>query len=181
MISADIPVLGFAAYSGTGKTTLLVQLIPLLQQKGVRIGMIKHAHHQFDIDQPGKDSYQLRKAGACQMLIASRQRWALITEREGDQDPELRDMIARLDQKRLDMILVEGFKHESFPKIVLHRQQTGHPLPLGEDDSIIAIACDAELDTEVTVPVLDINDPEQIAEFILATFPLVKDHTGNTP
>jgi molybdopterin-guanine dinucleotide biosynthesis protein MobB len=172
MVSAQIPLLGFAAFSGTGKTTLLVQLIPLLRKQGIRIGMIKHAHHNFDVDKPGKDSYELRKAGASQMLITSSMRWALMTEKETEQDPLLSEMISKLDQEQLDIILVEGFKHEYFPKIELYRQELGKPLLLPEDNSIIALATDATINTEVNVPLLDINNPQQIADFIIKHFSL---------
>jgi molybdopterin-guanine dinucleotide biosynthesis adapter protein len=162
-----VAVLGFAAFSGTGKTTLLARLLPVLTGRGLRIGMIKHAHHSFDIDQPGKDSYVLRKAGAGQMLIASEKRWALMVEHEVPAEPRLSELIARLDQSRLDLILVEGFKRESFPKIELHRPALGHPLLFPNDPGIIAVALDAALNPEPAVPVLDINSPQQIAGFIL--------------
>ncbi|MFO7603418.1 MAG: molybdopterin-guanine dinucleotide biosynthesis protein B, partial [Gammaproteobacteria bacterium] len=141
MIAAACPVLGFAAWSGTGKTTLLEQLIPLLTRRGLRIGMIKHAHHNFDIDQAGKDSYRLRQAGAQQMLIASQRRWALMVETpQQHTDPDLQYLIDQLDARRLDLILVEGFKHVAFDKIELHRRATGKALMYPQDHSIIAIA-----------------------------------------
>ncbi len=111
------PLVGFTAVSGTGKTTLLIKLITLLADKDIRVGIIKHAHHTFDIDQPGKDSYQLRKAGASEMLIGSVNRWALMVDAEKDQEFTLEDHIQRLDQDNLDLILVEGFKLEEIPKI----------------------------------------------------------------
>ncbi|MEJ2507913.1 MAG: molybdopterin-guanine dinucleotide biosynthesis protein MobB [Gammaproteobacteria bacterium] len=167
--NADCPIVGFAAFSGTGKTTLLTRLLPVLHARGLRIGMVKHAHHSFDIDHPGKDSYELRKAGAEQMLVASRRRWALMCETpERSGDPELSDLIAHLDTSTLDLILVEGFKHVHFPKIELHRPSLGHPLLAASDDSVIAVAADATLtDTTVLVPLLDLNDPEAIADFIV--------------
>lgn len=168
MIQTSKPVLGFAAFSGTGKTTLLTQLIPLLKAKGVRIGMIKHAHHNFDIDTPGKDSYELRKAGAGQMLIASQRRWALMVETPAQQgDPELNELLQQLDQSKLDLVLVEGFKHVDFPKIELHRPALGKALLFHADKSIIAVATDRCETISTGLPVLDLNNPAMIADFIL--------------
>lgn len=161
------PVLGFSAFSGTGKTTLLKQLIPLLAQRGVHAGVIKHAHHNFDIDKPGKDSYELRKAGARQVLAASNRRWALMTENETVADPKLDDLIALLDPERIDLVLVEGFKQVPFTRIELHRPSLGHPLLYPHDDNIIAVAADARLDTG-NLPLLDINDAAEVTEFILS-------------
>jgi len=165
---APIPILGFVAYSGTGKTTLLLKIIPLLKAKGLRIGMIKHTHHRkFDIDHPGKDSYRLRQAGAEQMLVASRNRWALMVEMvEEFEEPNLKQLLAHLDSSKLDLILVEGFKHESFPKIEVHRPSLDHPLFFPKDHSIIAIACDATPAITTLLPVLDMNQPAQIVGFI---------------
>jgi len=159
------PVLGFAAYSGTGKTTLLVQVLPLLRAAGIHVGMIKHAHHQFDIDIPGKDSYELRKAGAEQMLIASDQRWALMHDYAQIQEPRLEDLLQILPRDRLDLILVEGFRHTPFPKIELHRPATGSPLLFPGDPTILAVASDAPIET--SLPLLDINSPQAIATFII--------------
>jgi len=170
MINADKPVLGFAAFSGTGKTTLLRQLLPLLKARGLRIGMIKHAHHRFEIDIPGKDSYELRKAGANQMLITSGHRWALMVDREVEDDPKLQEAINQLNQSELDLILVEGFKHETFPKIELHRPAVGKPLIYPNDPDIIAVATDGDLPEDIELPVLDINNAQGIADFVLSRF-----------
>jgi len=159
------PVLGFAAYSGSGKTTLLSELLPILVLKNLRVAVIKHSHHDFEIDQPGKDSYRLRKAGACQMLIASPYRTALISEQPAAQEPELHDLLTKLDRDHLDLVLVEGFRHIAFPKIEIHRAATGKPLLHSEDDSIIAIASDMQINT--TLPRLDLNRPQDVAEFII--------------
>lgn len=166
--NARVPVLGFTALSGTGKTTLLARLLPLLKKRGLRVGMIKHAHHSFDVDTPGKDSYILRHAGADQMLIASNQRWALMAETPQGADPRLDDLLSALRQDELDLVLVEGFKKEAFPKIELHRPSLGHPLLCREDRAIIAVVTDAPIADVPALPLLDLNRPEQIAEFIIA-------------
>jgi len=165
-LQASIPILGFSAYSGTGKTTLLKKLLPLLREKGLRVGIVKHTHHRFEVDQPGKDSYELRKAGAAEMLVASGRRWALMVDTDGEGDPDLQALIDRLDQSNLDLILVEGFRHERFPKIELHRPSKGKPLIFPNDPFVIAIAADGELPQETDLPLLDLNDIPTIAEYI---------------
>lgn len=164
--NAKRPVLGFAAFSGVGKTTLLKRLIPLLSGQGVRIGMVKLSHHHFDIDIPGKDSYELRQAGAGQVLIASTQRWAMVTERMEPAEPVLDELLAHLDQGGLDLILVEGFRHKAFPKIELHRPSLGHPALYMSDPNILAVAADGPLPEPTNLPLLDLNDPAGIAGFI---------------
>ena len=159
------PVLGFAAYSGTGKTTLLIKLLPLMKLQGLRVAMIKQTHHDFDIDKPGKDSYELRKAGADQVLLASNKRSALITEYEEPVEPDLMSLIQKLDLENIDLILVEGFKHWAFTKIELYRAETGNKLLFPEDPSVVAIASDEDLQTG-SLPLLDINVPEEVAGFI---------------
>lgn len=169
-ITTKIPIVGFAAYSGTGKTTLLMNIIPIFKQHGIEVGVIKHAHHTFEIDQPGKDSYEIRKAGASQMLIGSKKRWALMVEHEEeDQKTRLQEYIYQLDQDKLDLILVEGFKPEAIPKIELHRPSLNQPLIYKNDESVIAIATDAPLVNKITLPILDLNDYEAIANFIIET------------
>ncbi|WP_274011048.1 bifunctional molybdopterin-guanine dinucleotide biosynthesis adaptor protein MobB/molybdopterin molybdotransferase MoeA [Vibrio parahaemolyticus] len=161
----NIPILGFAAYSGTGKTTLLEALLPKLTEAGLRIGMLKHAHHNFDVDKPGKDSYRLRKAGASQILIASRNRFALMTETP-EAEAEFEYLLTRFDEDKLDVVLVEGCKNIAFPKIELHREEVGKPWLYPHDENIIAIASDtAELDSEH--PQMNINDLDAIAQFVL--------------
>jgi molybdopterin-guanine dinucleotide biosynthesis protein MobB len=167
MAGASRRVLGFAAWSGTGKTTLLVKLLPELRTRGLRVGMIKHAHHTFDVDRPGKDSYELRKAGANPVLLASSRRWVLMTDLEQPREPVLQEMLARFDAAALDVILVEGLKHEDFPKIELHRPVLGKGLLFPDDPSIIAVATDAPLGQATRLPVLDLNDVEAIADFVL--------------
>ncbi len=165
--NAHLPIVGFAAFSGTGKTTLLKKLLPLLSAHGLRVGIVKHAHHSFEMDKPGKDSYELRKSGAAQMLIASRARWALVVERARDREPRLDEVLLELDQAALDLILVEGFKDERFAKIELHRPSMRRPLLCRDDDAIIAVATDAALGDTGNLPQLDLNRPEAIATFIV--------------
>ncbi len=161
----NIPILGFAAYSGTGKTTLLEALLPKLTEAGLRIGMLKHAHHNFDVDQPGKDSHRLRKAGASQMLISSRNRFALMTETP-ESESEFDYLLTRFDEDKLDVVLVEGCKNIAFPKIELHREEVGKPWLHPNDENIIAIASDSgELDSDL--PQMNINDLEAIAQFVI--------------
>ncbi len=184
MKNAQIPVLGFAAFSGTGKTTLLTQLIPLLKDSGLRVGLIKHSHHNFEIDKPGKDSHRLREAGATPVMLVSSHRRAIITEFEHPIEPMLNDQLMHVDQSNLDLLLVEGFKAEVFPKIELHRPSLKKTLIFPTDPNIIAIAADetiqittsnTRLSAEKTAgvslpPMLDINNPKQIATFILTRF-----------
>jgi len=177
VFSGSVPVLGFVAYSGTGKTSLLKKLIPILTRLNIRIGMIKHAHHDFDIDVQGKDSYELRKAGAEQMLIASSQRWALMVETPTQDEANLPALITQLDTAHLDLILVEGFKHASYPKIECHRASLGHELICLTDPSIIAIACDTALSEPMHITQLDLNSPEVIATFIQSE---ILDQSANT-
>ena len=165
--NARVPVVGFAAFSGTGKTTLLTRLVPLLRESNLRVAVVKHAHHSFEIDKRGKDSHELRQAGANPVLIGSRHRWALMMETPGQDEPVLDDLLARLEQDTLDLVLVEGFKHERFPKIELHRPQVDKPLLYPDDPSIIAIATDEALPQTVPIPVLDLNRPDKIAAFIV--------------
>lgn len=166
-LSSPLPLIGFAAYSGTGKTTLLKQLIPLLRQRGVRVGVIKHAHHCFDLDQPGKDSYALREAGAAQMLLGSCNRWALMAETPDAGEPDLGYLISRLDPAQIDLILVEGFKHEPFAKIELQRPGLGRPLLFPQDPHVVAVATDGALPRATGLPLLDINDPAAVCDFII--------------
>lgn len=167
LLNFPLPVLGFCGFSGVGKTTLLTQLIPLLTVQGLRLGLIKRTHHDFEIDQPGKDSYRLRQAGAQQMLIASAQRHALMVETPGGLPVHLAQLLPNLHTATLDLILVEGFKNEAITKIEIHRPSLKHPLLAPGDPTIIAIAsdvCPALIQTEL--PVLDLNRVDTIADFI---------------
>lgn len=169
MIQFPLPILGFSAFSGTGKTRLLTQLLQILQRQGLRIGAIKHAHHLFEVDHHQSDSYQLRRAGADQMLMASRNRIALVTELQPQsREPTLAELLKALDASTLDLVLVEGFKKERFPKIELHRPSLGKRLLYPDDPDIIAIAADGPLNTQPChIPVLDLNQPDEIAGFLL--------------
>ncbi|MFP2508047.1 molybdopterin-guanine dinucleotide biosynthesis protein MobB [Enterobacteriaceae bacterium RIT711] len=161
-----LPLLAFAACSGTGKTTLLKRVIPLLNERGIRPGLIKHTHHDMDVDKPGKDSYELRKAGAAQTIVASQKRWALMTETSDENELDLYYLASRMDESSLDVILVEGFKYESVPKILLFREGASlNTDDLVIDNHVIAIASDINLNT--SLPFLDINHPEQVANFIV--------------
>ena len=160
-------VLGFAGYSGAGKTTLLKQIIPLLKAKGLRVGLVKKSHHDFEIDKPGKDSFELRMAGASPVLLCSSHRRAIITEHEQPTEPSLVEELAFFDHAGIDLILVEGFKLERFPKIELYRQSLGKPLLFPGDDSIIAVATDGVLPDAPGIPWFDINAPLPVADFIV--------------
>lgn len=161
-----IPVLAIAAWSGTGKTTLLKKLIPALCEQGIRPGLIKHTHHDMDVDKPGKDSYELRKAGAAQTIVASSQRWALMTETPDEPELDLAYLVSRMDASTLDLVLIEGFKHEAVAKILLFRQGCGHnEEEMTIDEHVIAIASDVPLRADV--PLLDINNIPQIAAFVV--------------
>ncbi len=129
--------------------------------------MIKHAHHKFEVDKPGKDSYELRKAGASPMLISSSRRIAMMIDKEEESDPDLQDLLDFINPEKIDLVLVEGFKQWPLPKIELHRPSVGKPLIFTEDKNVIAIAHDDEIQIEPEIPVMDINNPDQIADFIL--------------
>lgn len=169
MKNALVPILGFAAPSGTGKTTLLTQLIPQLKELGIRVGLIKHSHHNFQIDKPGKDSFRLREAGATPVMLVSSHRRAIITEFPSPQEPVLNEQLSHFDQSCLDLILVEGFKSENFPKIELHRPSLKKPLRYLDDHSIIAIASDQKLSLERDLVQMDLNNTPQITHFIMQT------------
>jgi molybdopterin-guanine dinucleotide biosynthesis adapter protein len=170
MNNDKVPILGFAAASGTGKTTLLTQLIPLLKAQGWRIGLIKHSHHNIQIDQPGKDSYRLREAGASPVMLVSSHRRAIITEFDEIKEPILEEQLLAFDQSQLDLILVEGFKQSRIPKIELHRQALATDFRFPNDPDIIAVASDVQLELPTTLQRLDLNRPEQIARFIIDHF-----------
>ena len=166
MLNSELPIIGLSAYSGTGKTTLLKQVIPLLKSKGLKIAVIKHAHHHFDLDRPGKDSYELRKSGAAHTIICTTTRMAAISEFDSpDEEPSLQAIVDTIDARKFDILLVEGYKHLAFAKIELHRAAMNKPYLYPEDPTIIALACDIAPSEAPSIPVLDINSPEEIAEF----------------
>lgn len=157
-------VFGVVGYKNSGKTTLVERLVTELRGRGLTVSTIKHAHHGFDIDRPGADSARHREAGAAQVLISSGVRWALMTELRGGAEPTLPEMLARLDP--VDIVLVEGFKGETHPRIEAHRPATGAPLIAAEDGGILAVATDGA--PKVNLPVFDLDDVSAIADFALA-------------
>ncbi len=163
-------ILGLAGYSGSGKTTLLEKLIPLLVNYGLRVAVIKHTHHDFDIDQPGKDSYRQRQAGAGQVMITSTRRCVLMQELRDQAEPTLQECCARLAP--CDLVLVEGYKQADIPKLEVHRSATLHPYLYTIDPRIIAIVTDQQITLQLPLPVLDINAPQAVAEFIINHYAL---------
>ncbi len=157
-------VIGIAAWSGSGKTALLTRLIPILSGRGLRIATVKHAHHDFDTDKPGKDSYEHRAAGASEVLVSSARRWALVHELRGDTEPDLDTLLAKLSPA--DLVLVEGFKTAAVDKIEVYRPALGLPLLAANDPHVIAVASDGPV-ADLTVPRLDLDDASAIAEFII--------------
>ncbi len=156
-------VIGLAGWSGAGKTTLLRQLIPLLVGQGLRISTIKHAHHGFDVDQPGKDSWEHRQAGAQEVLVASASRWALLHELRGEAEPDLADLLMRLSP--VDLVLIEGFKRGGQPKLEVFRTANGKPMLHPDDPSVVAVASDAPV-PGLTLPWLQLDDIAGIAEAV---------------
>jgi molybdopterin-guanine dinucleotide biosynthesis protein B len=157
-------IFGLAGWSGSGKTTLIVKLIPELVGRGISVSTLKHAHHDFDIDQPGKDSYEHRKAGANEVMISASNRWALMHELRDEEEPSIDDLVRQLAPA--DLLLVEGFKWHAHPKIEIHRPNIGKPLLQPEDSEIIAVASDQKL-VNLDVPVFDLDDIVGITDFII--------------
>ena len=154
---------GFAGWSGSGKTTLIEQLIPRFVKHGLRVSLIKHAHHKFDVDRPGKDSYRHREAGCSEVLVSSGNRWVLMHELRGAAEPSLEEQLSRLSP--CDLVLVEGYKTHPIPKLEIWRKDNGKPFLHPADPHIIAVAADAPVDTGL--PVLGLNDHDEIADMIL--------------
>ena len=157
-------VIGIAGWSGAGKTTLLMRVIPLLVARGLRVSTIKHAHHAFDIDQPGKDSHTHRAAGATEVLVSSANRYALMHELRGVPEMTLGALLERLSP--VDLVLVEGFKRETHPKLEVYRVSVGKPLLAPDDPNIVAIASDGPVATRV--PVVPLDDTETVADILVA-------------
>lgn len=174
-MSDRLPVLGVVGWSGAGKTTLIEALLPLLQARGIQCAVIKHAHHTVDIDSPGKDSYRFREAGAVPVLLASSKRWAMMVETPQQQEPELRTLLAQVATLQPDLVLVEGFKHESMPKLEVYRHETGKSLLAPQDASVRAIAIPGKALPESAlmeharlkdITLLDLSVPENVASWI---------------
>jgi molybdopterin-guanine dinucleotide biosynthesis protein B len=157
-------VIGLAGWSGSGKTTLMMRLLPELIGRGLTVSTMKHAHHNFDIDQPGKDSYVHRSAGATEVVVASVNRWALMHENRGAPEPSAAELIRHMTP--VDLLIIEGFKREPHPKIEVYRQANGKPLIHPDDPHIVAVASDTEL-PQVALPVLPLDDIGAIADFVL--------------
>jgi molybdopterin-guanine dinucleotide biosynthesis protein B len=160
---------GLAGWSGSGKTTLLTRLLPELTRRGLSVSTVKHAHHAFDVDKPGKDSWRHREAGATEVMVSSASRWALMHEHRGAAEPGLAELLRRMSP--VDLIIVEGFKGETHAKLEVHRPALGKPLLCRDDPHIFAVASDAPLQG-VALPVLPLDDAAAIARFILAHFRL---------
>ena len=157
-------IFGFAGWSGSGKTTLIEKLIPRFAGAGLRVSLIKHAHHTFDVDQPGKDSYRHRHAGASEVLVSSSRRWVLMHELRGAQEPSFAEQVKRVSP--CDLLIVEGFKFAPIPKLEVWRAATGEPLLHPNDPHIVAVASDAKVKT--SLPLLDLNDDAGVAAFIMS-------------
>ncbi len=170
-------IIGLAGWSGAGKTTLMTRVIPVLVQRGLKVATVKHAHHEFDIDRPGKDSWLHREAGASEVAIVSSRRWALIHELRGEAEPPLAEILAKLSP--VDQVIVEGFKRHTLPKLEIHRAAIGKPLLYPDDDCIVAIATDAPL-PQAQLPVLMLDDVESVAN-VLQAEALPRDQIGSPP
>ncbi len=156
-------IFGFAGYSGSGKTTLIEKLIPLFTGRGLKVSLIKHVHHNFDIDQPGKDSYRHRKAGCAEVLVTSSRRWVLMHELRGAPEPHLGEQLQHLSP--CDLVLIEGFKREHIPKLEVYRAEVGEALIHPRDPAVVAVAANIQLDTKL--PQFNLNDHLTIAAFVL--------------
>jgi molybdopterin-guanine dinucleotide biosynthesis protein B len=157
-------IIGLAGWSGSGKTTLVTKVIPRLRARGLEISTLKHAHHAFDVDQPGKDSHRHRMAGATEVLVASGSRWALVHELRGTPEPPLAALLQKLAP--VDLVLIEGYKRERHPKLEIYRAAVGKPLLYPDDPAIVAVASDEPL-PRAGIPVVDLDDIERIADILI--------------
>ncbi len=157
-------IFGIAGWSGSGKTTLIEQLIPRFVGRGLTVSLIKHAHHSFDVDHPGKDSYRHRVAGCREVLVSSQARWVVMHELRGEPEPPLEEQIKRVSP--CDLLLVEGYKRSGVAKIEVWRKENGKPLLHPQDEHVVAIAADAAVETRL--PRFDLNDYDAIGDFILS-------------
>jgi len=169
-------VFGLAGWSGSGKTTLMTRLVPALIQRGISVSTIKHAHHAFDVDQPGKDSYRHREAGAAEVMISSANRWALMHELRGAAEPSLEQLLHHMSP--VDLVIVEGFKRAAVPKIEVYRASVGKPLLAREDSDIVAIASDLPIAGLGELPRFALDDVGAIADFIIAHLRLAVPDRG---
>jgi molybdopterin-guanine dinucleotide biosynthesis adapter protein len=167
-------IIGLAGWSGSGKTTLITKVIPVLVGRGVKVATVKHAHHEFDLDRPGKDSWMHREAGASEVAVVSSRRWALVHELRGEPEPPLAEILTKLSA--VDLVIVEGFKRHAHPKLEVYRAALGKPLLHPDDDCIVAIATDQPL-PQAPLPVLMLDDVEGIANVLLAEA-LARDQIG---
>ena len=158
-------IIGLAGWSGSGKTTLVAKLIPIFVGRGLKVSTVKHAHKGFDIDIPGKDSHTHRMAGATEVFVASGRRWAHVRELRNEPEPDLADILPRLSP--VDLLIVEGFKRHRHPKIEIYRAEVGKPLLYPDDNYIVAVASDEKL-ANASIPVIDLNDAEKIADAMQA-------------
>jgi len=160
--------MGIVGWSGSGKTSLLIEVLPILRAKGLTVSTMKHAHHRFDVDSEGKDSFRHREAGASEVMVVTSSRWVLMHESRDEPEPSIEALIERMTS--VDLLLIEGFKTHSHPKLEIHRESEGKPLLCSDDSEIVAVASDQTL-LGLSIPQLNLNDPQAIAEFILV-------HTG---
>ena len=170
-------VIGIAGYSGSGKTTLIERMIPILVGEGLAVSLVKHAHHAFDVDQPGKDSYRHRHAGCTEVLVSSERRWALMHELRGATEPTLAEQLRHLSA--CDVVLVEGYKKEPIDKIEVHRRDAGAPLLYPNDPHVVAIATDEPLDTRL--PQLALDDAAGVARFLMEHLGLARERLVRQP
>ena len=162
---SSMRIIGLAGWSGSGKTTLVTKLVPCLIGRGLRVSTLKHAHHGFDLDQPGKDSFMHRAAGATEVIVSSAKRFAILHELRDEAEWDLPALVARMSP--VDLVLVEGYKRDPFPKLEIHRAANGKPLLHPQDPHIVAVASDVAL-PDATVPVIDLNDIAAVADLLVA-------------